>query len=491
MLDAGATDSAPPSNPTGRRPRLSLRGPGVGKHAWRWIVAVGSLSLVAWSVFFRHPVHDPVVEGRRVSSWFRESIRSSGRPDRQDDDALRRQAARLVLFRAGTNAVPYLVDVVLRQPPESTLHRTLRGLSGHLHGVLGLGAFADPERVRSEARGLLTRLRAPAELVEKLVRPELSGPEPNSVRALVLLSDTVGAPAVVQPWIRRALTGNTSARRAAMYLNTQRELPAGFPPPLTRLPEPTDPDIHSLTVLFGRYGPEARAAIPWLERCLGETKNGVAGATPGTGAQMTAVAAALALLEIQPDHSEALEHLQAVGRSMRFNTWNALMSSSASMLCVAARGPRTRITHPASIAVIEGLAREEMAGWRLRGLSHVVLNTLEHVAPDRAVPLYRDQMLSTNRPNIRIVAAGRLLRLRRTDAEPVRFLSGWLTNAVDHLARMAAEQLGEADPSVAAAADALKAIARDGPPWIASMARISLGRIEDRRHARDPELSDD
>ncbi len=416
---------------------------------------------------WRGTARDPVIEGRRASDWFREMTRATVRQDR-DATTLRRLEARARLLSLGTNVVPFLVEEILRKPPERPFHKALRLVSENLDELFRPAAFPNPAWVREQAWEVFAELSPPASCVEACARPELEGGSHEAFwAALRLLGAARNPGSLPAPWIRARLDRETTPHLRVSLLNALPDPAREYPPPIDLLNQVKAVGVYPLAILLGRYGPAARDAAGWLEREYQDPRHGAP----------TRVALALALLEVQPEHAAARDYVAGIPRRATFAPHNQLTHPEATALCTVMYGPIHWARHPTALAAIEEVARQEMDFWEPRGMAERALHALERAAPERALPLYLGQMLSTNRPNIRIVAAGAVLRLERTNEAAIRFLATWVRHD-SHLARMAAESLGEASPQASEAVEALQAVTRMAGPGGA--ARASLQRIRNR-----------
>lgn len=416
-------------------------------------------------------IPDPTYAGRRASAWLEEVVRTSEALGR-DEEHLRHLEARLALLNLGTQAVPVLLDAALEPKSDGPLRRLLREVAEETGGAwLRPGSFAPPRVRVAVAEGLLATIRPPATQVAARLPHPLDPRTPRHWAALTLLSRTADAASTMASLLTNLLTHPRTADPAAFLLANAVRDTSDAPGLLAQLDSaaPATREHFGRARLLGVLQPKAEPAPAWLDTVL----------TNQTASDLDRIGAAVAALELEPGHVAATALLNLIVDQAGFTPWNHLTNPPARVLCDIARNLWPgRITTPATLDAIERLARRQVEGWNERGLEHGVCSALERTAPERAAPLYRTQMTSTNRDNLRIVAAGSLLRVRRTDADAVRFLADYARRD-HHLARMAVEQLGEADSR--AAIEALERIARDAPDTgAASLARVSLKRIEVR-----------
>lgn len=411
---------------------------------------------------------DPVHRGRHASVWFEELVRTAGALGREDE-LLRHLEARRMLMQLGTQAVPVLVDAAVRPVSDGPLRRGLREVLEEVgSGFFRPGSFAPPDRRVAQAEALVQAIRPPANQVGRILGPHL---EPGGVehwRALTVLSRTADAGPEMWSRLRDLLAKPATASSAAYLLADAAPLPAEVVA-WVESAEPVGPERFGWERLVGVVGPELRSAPAWLERTLGDAR----------ASDLDRLGAAVVLLELRPGHRPAGDFLNGVVDGAGFTPWNHLTNAAAKTFCDLTRelwpGP---IRSPVTIGALERLARRQVEGWNERGLADSVGLALERIAPGRAARLYEEQLLSTNRDNLRIVAAGSLLRVERTNEVAARFLLDHARRD-GHLERMAIEQLAELDARCTWAMIELERISREqSDPGAHPKARVSLEQIE-------------
>ena len=428
-----------------------------------WIsVLVG---LLVWACFRRPPTPDPSHQGRRASQWFHEVVRTS---EGQFDDrvALRHLEAKIAIARLGTNAIPVLVEGALAADKDTTLRRLLRGAARAMEDLLPLPSFPPAGRRASEALSMLGSLHPSADLLRPWVEEALHGSQDSRLRAVHVLATglegkTTLPEALVQPILEGAARSNAVRETIAVI---SRIAPEQLGSTLVAVSHPTR--AYPALGLLSRAGPRGSNAVPALEQLLA-----------GTNETMQ-LRAALVLLEMVSEHTQALNRVREWSGSNPFDPWNQMTQAATATLCREA-GRFLWVTHPVSVDAFVHFARLETEGWEPKGLAHVASAALERVAPERAVPLFRAPMsVETNRETVRIVAAGSLLRVQRTNQQAFEVLREF-ANTNGHLARMAARELGEAGSQFPAALEFLTVLATSSPqPEVRSAAKVSLRQIE-------------
>lgn len=442
-----------------------------GSSRWRFGATVGGSALALFILVVfpwkPHPT-DPRQDGRSASEWFTLMVRASTLQSR-DAEALLYFEARAALLRLGTNAVPILVDRSFATGHDTTLRRLLRAIVSEFPRVLPPGRFLDPQIYANEALALLDTLHPPASQVFPCVVDALGAGGTRRIRALEILSHTRDTDdGSVARLLIEALT-NAAPNDAWI---PARQLSRLDPPPAAALPHFLTALKHpTVGVSAGRYlsrlGPQSRSTLPVLERTF----------VPTNSAE--GLFAAMLFLEVAGDHPAAESVIRTWAESTSFTPWNELTPSWV-IPNLGSLGHMLSVRHPATLAAIESLARSETEGWEPRGLAHVASGALERIAPARAVPLYADQMKETNRENVRIIAAGSLLRIQRTNDVAFRLLTHFAQQA-GHLARMAAKELREVDPDWNEAIQVVRKISQTAPESGArSAAEVSLRSIEVR-----------
>lgn len=419
--------------------------------------------LVAWLVRPRWP--DPLYEGRHASRWFRLMLRSV---DSRGVDSVELQylEARKALLGLGTNAAPMLADHASARDPDSPLRRLLRNALL----VLPMNRPPPPGARSAEALALLEALRPPATLVRPWLEADLTAGGARRERALRVLvrcrddaligelveGELLDGKARPEEWVRSLVAPlDRLPASAAATLSAALERPASAYPAMA---------------LLSRVGPDGKAAVPVLERWMA-----------GSNA-VGRWRAAFVLREIDPSHAGARQALEELGRTTPFDAWNQLTQTAVATV-LADVGGALRVTDDVSRAAVESLARAEVEGWEPKGLAHAASLALERVAPARAAPLYAAQVRSTNRMNVRIVAAACLLRTGGEQPEAFGLLTNMMLEGDPaHLRGMAADGVGELDPRWRGAVRDLERLV--GPtsdaPWVQGKLEVSLERVRVR-----------
>ena len=254
---------------------------------------------------------DPRVAGRRLSGWFRETVRDpilwtmvEQQPGALVFGGPTLGMAVTVFAHSGNRAVPFLADELLRSSRDAPVSEFLEEMNRRLPPTMKMAGLERQERVEA-ALGLLARAGVPLSDLEPALEPLLSSSQPwvrgVGIRALACARDESGA--VVRrilPYLRSADT--TEVRSALKALERHGKWAVLAAEDLLRLHE-AKLVMPVLRSLLGACGPSAERALPGLEA---EWR----AATDRTAR----LDLALVICRIRPGHPEAWPFLESAAR---------------------------------------------------------------------------------------------------------------------------------------------------------------------------------
>ncbi len=348
----------------------------------------------------------PRHQGRTARSWFAEYCRAAVRPGSTPRERETRMLdCQLALLSMGTNAVPFLMAEAFRFRPATAVHSNLHELFRDLPEWAGGGSFIPGPRRADLAAEMLRELRPPSPALAPLLRQRFASTNLLEHRQSVFLANALAdVPDETAAWLSGILT-NAAEEPWTRLLAAQsirwlgRASSNVLPAALEYLRGRTNgPDVR-IVIWLGVIGPGAASALPILEPHLDHTNS------------WTRAHTAVALARIAPDHGRALQVL----RDMATGSGSDLANLATALASLRQGG-----THglPGMQEFLTERARREVAGWTATSLSFSACLGLEWVAPESAIAVYRDALAQQSS----VAAAGRWLRLERTNPVPARFL---------------------------------------------------------------------
>lgn len=287
---------------------------------WRWwrgtLGWVLVVTAIGYAALDRRPsATDPRVRGRLVSQWFGELVSvgayfpEAGTPHfgmygdgrLSTRSRLRAEEAYRALMVAGTNALPFLIREAIEGGSRTGMGRALEALVERLPGRLG--RRVPPDAAPQLATELIGRLRPSGSLLLEGVEPWLAATDPRPRgRAIALLAASGSEEAKVAERMREILaSGDITVEVPATYV-------------LARLGSASTNAVGELTTLVGAW----KRYEGWVFFALAHAGEAASAAVPALETVMTdgrpdaAIAAALALCRIQPEHGQAWPWLWSI-----------------------------------------------------------------------------------------------------------------------------------------------------------------------------------
>jgi len=277
---------------------------------WRlWLIAV--LALAIGLLLYASRTNEPSYQGRALSRWLSDIEKSN--------DDLEAEPAMKAVRQMGTNAIPYLLDMMRAE--DSKLKETVITLlaKAHIHGIripdasskqirsiLGFHALG-PEASSAipELKALVSNPKIASVAARALVEIGPAGVE----AAVVGLADTNAivrretAGVLGFPGIVRFTINGTPARMAVLQAQAEFAVP-----PLTRALNDSDELTRARAATsLGLLGQKPEIVVPALIRNLQETKGWrvPASAAKGLGRFGTNAVSALPALKAIAEHSDS------------------------------------------------------------------------------------------------------------------------------------------------------------------------------------------
>lgn len=391
----------PAASPSSRR-RLGLSS---------LLTGLGLAVLVGWVALRFQDRGEAQYQGKSVRSWFRQVYRAETFSFGPSGSA-KGYEARIAFLEMGTNAVPFLVREAFTFRPDTFLRTNLYELFREVPEWAGRGAFTPNSEINQHSTRLLRAMRPPADVLLPLLRPHLDGTNRFEVPQALILLGMVGPGAEsVVPQLLQVATNTAMPANQGFAWQSILQLGARAS---NALPAVLD-KLHSLPGSASRsgwlswiseLGQAALPAVPLLEHWLSLTNI----------QERDGIQTALTLVHLDPNHREAWRVLnQAADLSSNKRTLDGPRETLCDVVVRGGRQPNPRLA-----ALIEPLARFEVAAWNPRGASFRAVQALERAAPDRAKILYESLL---NQPqSASIHAATSMLRVDRNHEEATRAL---------------------------------------------------------------------
>jgi HEAT repeat protein len=414
--------------------------------------AILTIGFIGWLIWNRH-ADQPAYQGRPVSAWFQQYYRAG--PHGQWNE-LKRSEASQALHRLGAEAVPYLIDQVLKTRHYLFLEKPFFDLRRHFFP--DAPPFVSADDIRTEAAWSLREIKPPAAMVLPLLADAVKSPEDLKHHWAVFLMGCLGDGADAATSHLIDALKDKDPRLHVLAAQSLWELgPAArtaLPAIIQALEKPSCP-IRVIDAL-GNFGPAATAATPSLISRLAATNH------------IEKTHAAIALCQIDPQHASALATVtEALQRHKDARLCNSTLMALQE---IKAYG---RIFVPALL---------QAATNRDDHTATLAIAALESIWPEAAVPALLHQMKERTEENTRIWAAGWILRIEPKNAEALTLLMDFVRSRRNSTWRgYAVEQLGESSPEnreVVSFLDQTSKYDRDGE--VSAKARKALERIHRR-----------
>ena len=443
--DFSVTRSPPKSDEARPATRLAAHSMMRWLQGFLAIVALGSAAAWGWLAYVDRDL--PKHQGRSVRSWFWELCRIGSVPQQGLERPTRELECKMAILLMGTNALPYLAQQALSGKQDGWLRSQLHHVSSKLPRWVG-GSLCPPHlHIQGQAAWFFRPLQPPASLVRRLAASTGDPRRPDREQMETVLWGSVGdgaetvLPELIRsleqaedPWLRAV------AARSIRWLGI-RGADAWHTVLAILARPPQDPELIDWIAALGSG---AEKALPRLEGLLEVTDPKVR------------FHAAAALLQIRPDHAQALETFKEVASPDLPITavTSALRDQCLEALTATGNGSRTNETLG---ALWEPLARLEILGWKVGNKSGQATRVLERYAPGRADELYRKAMRGAGS----VPAATGLLRIHRSDNEATEWLAAHIREGGENT-EAAILALSEASASNTSALRCLTEVAGHG-----------------------------
>ncbi len=433
-------------------------------------VGVAALALV-WS----RPT-GPTYEGKSVAQWFKLYRSTSCITDQED--------ARDAFQALGDQAAPYLLSVIARSERLSPARAYAQLWSRLPRQLQRLLPAASTEMSPTHfAYELLRAMRPSATVVLPRIKPWLSSPEhPQYWSAIGVLGTLGPGGSEGVPFLIQALQSTNRNDRGYAMQNLQQlgaEARPALPVLLTALDDPAT-RTRAIRAL-GNIGPDAKVALPQLDRFLDPTNR-------------VFLAAAVAVHKINPDGSGLRLLIDAVRDPQRrlpaIDQLGELGPAAVPALDVVlealrAEGGRDRVGGPAWITIADALHKISPTNRAVIPILIEKLREAEQLARQNtttgsvAVSAYGPIPLALMAKSDRLNIAAKLLHFDPAEAHALEVLTEVLRSDPEPGSRdFAAYALRQAGPGARAAIPALKAALNDKDKAVRRAAASALRKIE-------------
>lgn len=369
------------------------------------IIAAVLIGVIAATVLLRRP--EPTYAGKPFSFWFEQLYTPNTNGIYNSAD---RDEALYAFRKMGTNVYPLLVEEHLVSDRRIRLREISHNLKHWLfRNLKSPRPYVNAGQIRFEAGQAILSLGPSAQTLLPLLRKSLKPGTEDYVKAIYLLGSVSENREQVVPILAGALKQAGRARGMALQsLIWMGESSDAALPELLQLFQ-SAPRIQQVICLVGNIGPNAKVAVPQLQKLC----------APGNGLEFFA---ACALYQIEPENQIALNIL---------TNFTAVRPDRLQNLAWAIRMARR-----VSIDFIQPLVTHSNDQVRAQAI-----RALEKKSPQAAADALRNILNSGETDSIQ--TAGWLLRIDRNSSDAQNFL---ISRRYSARREQVLEYLGESSP---------------------------------------------